>query len=170
MPIASFSVRLTPPRTERSLQRAEWEYACRAGATTAYSFGDDAAQLSDYRRRTGLFGDGNEWAHAVGTKRSNGYGLHDMHGNVWEWCSDWFGDYPTGSVANPQGPNKGSDRVLRGGGWGSDAANCRSAVRSPYYLAYGTFSTGFRRALSLSSQSPEAEQVKEKVSGAGADR
>jgi formylglycine-generating enzyme required for sulfatase activity len=105
-------------RTYRLPTEAEWEYACRGGTTSAYSFGDAAIGLGD----CGWFDEnttdnGEKYAHEVGLKRANGYGLYDMHGNVWEWCSDWEGDYASGSVSDPQGPSSGSLRVSRGGGW-----------------------------------------------------
>ena len=109
---------------------AEWEYACRGGTTTAYSFGVDASQLSRY-----AFFDENAWdqdekyAHQVGQKLANPFGLYDMHGNVFEWCSDWKGDYPSGSVTDPRGPSGGSNRVYRGGSWNYNARYCRSANR-----------------------------------------
>jgi len=129
---------------------AEWEYACRGGTTTVYSFGDDAAQLSEY----GWFdknaeGNGERYAHRVGLKRSNPFGLYDMHGNVWEWCSDWDGDYPTGSSTDPQGATWGSLRVFRGGGWNSDFNRCRSANRRNFTPGSRGNSVGFRVAISL---------------------
>ncbi len=106
---------------------AEWEYACRSGTTTAYSFGDDAPRLGDY----GWFeGNSDSKTHPVGEKKPNAWGLYDMHGNVLEWCQDWYGDYPSGSATDPTGATSGSLRVDRGGGWSPDAGSCRSAYRS----------------------------------------
>jgi formylglycine-generating enzyme required for sulfatase activity len=135
-------------KTYRLPTESEWEYACRGGTTTAYSFGADAAQLSEY----GWF-DKNGWdigekyAHMVGLKRANGFGLYDMHGNVWEWCSDWYGDYPTGNVTDPQGAAVGSDRVFRGGSWFHNAGFCRSAYRSYFTPDYRSDVLGFRVAV-----------------------
>ena len=112
-------------------REAEWEYACRAGSTTRYSFGDDAGALGEY-----AWYDENAWragaahAHQVGQKKPNEWGLYDMHGNVSEWVEDWFGDYPSGAVTDPTGPATGSARVNRGGGWISAAGFARSAHRN----------------------------------------
>ncbi len=105
---------------------AQWEYACRAGTTTRFHAGDTEDDLA----RVGWYVDnsGNK-THAVGEKEANRWGLYDMHGNVWEWCQDWFGQYNNGAVTDPTGPNSGSYRVLRGGSWYYNSEVCRSASR-----------------------------------------
>jgi formylglycine-generating enzyme required for sulfatase activity len=107
---------------------AEWEYACRARTKTAYWSGDtekDLAEVAWYY--------GNAKAvRPVGQKPANRWGLHDMHGNVWEWAADWYGSYQDGEQHDPWGPlatHGGGYRVLRGGGWGYPADDCRSAYR-----------------------------------------
>jgi len=90
---------------------AQWEYACRAGTKTAFSFGDN---LTSYPAN--IRGGPGETT-KVGKYPANGWGFHDMHGNAWEWCADWYGDYPTGAARDPVGPADGSGRVLRGGSW-----------------------------------------------------
>ena len=129
---------------------AEWEYACRGGSTTAYSFGSDANQLSEFGWWGGLIGDGNakaeKYAHLVGQKRANGFGLYDMHGNVWEWCSDWYGNNLAGG-RDPQGVNSGTYRVFRGGGWDGAAVDCRSAGRGWDAPDIRDGSVGFRVSL-----------------------
>ncbi len=91
---------------------AEWEYACRAGTTTRYHSGNGKSNLD----RVGWYrGNSGSKTHPVGQKVPNGFGLYDMHGNVWEWCQDWFGIYPSSSITDPRGPLTGSYRVARGG-------------------------------------------------------
>jgi len=120
---------------------AEWEYACRSGTTTAYSFGDDASRLGDY----GWFEGNSELStHPVGEKKPNAWGLYDMHGNVWEWCQDRYGDYPSGSATDPTGATSGSLRVFRGGSWFFNAWICRSADRCRFAPGFRSLSLGFR--------------------------
>ena len=141
-------------RRYRLPTEAEWEYAARGGTTTDTPAGDlrisgrRNAPLLDgiawYAGNSGVRYDGgddcSDWkekqyrskrcgTHPVGRKAPNGWGLHDMLGNVWEWVGDWKGDYPGGTVTDPSGPRSGSDRVIRGGGWVYDARFCRSAFR-----------------------------------------
>ncbi len=128
-------------RTYRLPTEAEWEYACRAGSTTAYCFGDNASGLGDYAWYSENSSPGG--THPVGQKRANAWGLHDMHGNVWEWCSDWYAGYPRGEITDPQGPSAGVKRVYRGGGWHGYETGCQSAARSEYQPARGD-ALGFR--------------------------
>lgn len=109
---------------------AEWECACRAGTITKYSFGDDADELGNYAWHPG---NSSSQTHEVGTKLPNAWGLHDMHGNVWEWCNDWYGTtyYRDSSSSDPQGPSSGTSRVVRGGSCINDCDDYhRSAGRS----------------------------------------
>ena len=107
---------------------AEWEYACRAGGRGAWCFGDDESRLSQHGWHKGNQTRGPQ---PVGRKRPNAWGLHDMHGNVWEWCGDWYGEkyYAAAPQRNPRGPEAGKMRVLRGGCWNSKPDECRSAYR-----------------------------------------
>ncbi len=120
---------------------AQWEFACRAGSTTKYYFGDDAARLGDYAWYTA---NSEDKTHPVGEKKPNASGLYDMHGNVWEWCQDWFEDYKESPVDDPTGAATGSYRVLRGGGWGDPAGFCRSAYRDRVFPGYGYDYLGLR--------------------------
>ena len=119
---------------------AEWEYACRATTTTPFNTGNcltDAQANYDwgypYSTCTNTNTNYPGTTQAVGTYAANAYGLHDMHGNVWEWCSDWYGTYPTTAQTNPTGAADGSLRVFRGGSWDGSAQYCRSAIRHGYY-------------------------------------
>jgi formylglycine-generating enzyme required for sulfatase activity len=107
---------------------AQWEYACRAGSTTRYCFGDDDSELGEYAWYAANSGN---TTHPVGEKKPNAWGLYDMHGNVWEWCQDWYdsGYYAKSPTDDPTGAATGSDRVYRGGSWGNPAGLCRSADR-----------------------------------------
>jgi formylglycine-generating enzyme required for sulfatase activity len=111
-------------RTVRLPTEAEWEYACRAGSRTRFSFGESDGGLAEYAWCSGTGG-----THPVARKKPNAWGLYDMHGNVWEWCSDWLGPYAAGRAVDPQGPASGSQHVLRGGAWGDEPQYCRCAHR-----------------------------------------
>jgi formylglycine-generating enzyme required for sulfatase activity len=140
-------------KTYRLPTEAEWEHACRGGTTTAFSFGNDAGSLNDYAWFITNAGNiGEKYAHEVGTKKANPFGLHDMHGNVFEWCNDWSGGHDSSAVVDPQGPSTGSWRVNRGGGWGYSASGCRSAYRFESPPSYRHGYLGFRLALSSSVQ------------------
>ena len=131
---------------------AEWEYACRAGSKTAYSFGESSKALDDY---AWYDGGSNRQTHPVGEKKPNAWGLADMHGNVWEWCSDWYGQYPKGAASDPAGPKEGSARVQRGGGWVGLAEVCRSAHRDGFVPSVRDADGGFRVVLSSQSGIPK---------------
>jgi formylglycine-generating enzyme required for sulfatase activity len=126
---------------------AEWEYSCRAWTSTRFSYGDDPgytnlANYAWYLDNEGLA------TRPAGLKLPNRWGLHDMHGNVWEWCQDWYGTYPSGSAIDPPGPATGLYRVIRGGGWSSGPSPCRSAARSITPRLNGGDFIGFRLVLS----------------------
>ncbi|MCY3019208.1 MAG: formylglycine-generating enzyme family protein [Planctomycetota bacterium] len=105
---------------------AEWEFACRAGTNTTYNTGDTDADLY----RAAWYGAScKSTTHPVGQKAANAFGLHDMHGNVFEWCADCFEKYKPGAAVDPQGPSEGQDHVLRGGSWSYPPEYCRSASR-----------------------------------------
>ena len=119
---------------------AEWEYAARAGTTGARHGELDAIAWHNNNS-------GSE-THAVGAMQANAWGLHDMMGNVWEWCSDWSGDYPTGGVTDPTGPKSGSNRIYRGGSWNSVAGYVRSSFRLSFEPGSSNHLVGFRPVLS----------------------
>jgi formylglycine-generating enzyme required for sulfatase activity len=128
---------------------AEWEYACRAGSSTAFFFGDDEESLSDYAWYSRNSG---ERPHPVALKKPNAWGLYDMCGNVGEWCSDWFDEYPKGAVSDPVGPQGRSGRVQRGGGWNNGAVYCQAAYRGGVFPGCRATNGGFRLALSYPSE------------------
>ncbi|PPD04691.1 MAG: sulfatase-modifying factor protein [Methylobacter sp.] len=131
---------------------AQWEYACRAGTQTPFSFGEqiDSSQVNFIGMTPYNSGKPREFrAQTVAVKSlpPNAWGLYEMHGNVWEWCRDWSGSYPTESVTDPQGPDTGDYRVLRGGSWILFGVYCRSASRKVARPAEADNVTGFRLAL-----------------------
>jgi formylglycine-generating enzyme required for sulfatase activity len=121
---------------------AQWEYACRAGTTTAFYTG------SVFTDSTGWYVNNSEnKTHKVGTKPANAWGLYDMHGNVFEWCWDRFDYYLSGEANNPTGPIKGNNRILRGGSYGASAETVRSAFRVGEYPYTRYYPYGFRLVL-----------------------
>ncbi len=149
--------------TYRLPTEAEWEYACRAGTTTRYSHGDapegsakvgniaDAAFEAQFPELKGVIqaSDGYAYTSPAGSFLPNPFGLYDMHGNVWEWCADWYDpEYYAKSPANdPRGPATGDERVYRGGGWFNCTRGCRSASRSGSQPENRNLTLGFRVAL-----------------------
>jgi formylglycine-generating enzyme required for sulfatase activity/serine/threonine protein kinase len=129
--------------TYRLPTEAEWEYACRAGTTTQYSFGDDVNLLEQFAWN-GKNAAGQ--SHPVGTKPANAFGLHDMHGNLWEWCQDFWDErwYEKSSLGDPTGPASGSGGVIRGGFWGHKAPYFRSALRHSITQSKRDRNGGFR--------------------------
>jgi len=120
---------------------AEWEYACRAGTTTRYSFGDSESELGGYAWHDKNSGN---TTHPVGGKKPNAWGLYDIHGNVWEWCQDWGGDYPSGEVTDPAGPSLSSQRINRGGAYYVTPEATRSAYRRYSTPGHRAIHMGFR--------------------------
>jgi formylglycine-generating enzyme len=130
---------------------AEWEYACRAGTTTPFSFGKNISpeQVNydgNYPYTGGRKGVYREETIPVKALACNPWGLYQMHGNVWEWCQDWYGEYPTYAETDPIGLSEGAGRVLRGGGWFSFARFVRSACRFRNVPGYRSSFIGFRFA------------------------
>ncbi|MDD4891212.1 MAG: formylglycine-generating enzyme family protein [Phycisphaerae bacterium] len=115
-------------KTVRLPTEAEWEYTCRAGSKTRFDYGNDGTYLGEHAWYTG---NSDNKAHPVGQKKPNAWGLYDMHGNVSEWCSDYYADsYANAKDTDPQGPASGEARVARGGSWFDDHWDCKSASRN----------------------------------------
>ncbi len=130
-------------KTFRLPTEAEWEYAARGGNKSKgykYSGSNNVEDVAWY------WDNANTKTYPVKTKQANELGLYDMSGNVWEWCSDWYGGYSSSSQTNPQGPNSGSNRVLRGGSWNLNAWFCRVSYRGSISPSYRNFNGGFRLA------------------------
>jgi formylglycine-generating enzyme required for sulfatase activity len=141
---------------------AQWEYACRAGTTTAYSWGNDINSARANYNWDGAHNTGNDFKQTrdVGQYTANPWGFFDMHGNVWEWVSDWRANYPGGAQTNPEGPASGSLRVRRGGSWGNVGAELRSAKRSANTPGIRNNGIGFRvgfQAVQPDRANPELE-------------
>ena len=137
-------------RTYRLPTEAEWEYACRGGTQTAFSFGDDEADLEKYAWfSANAYKTKEKYAHRIAQKRPNSFGLYDMHGNVWEWCRDGYDAkyYAAAPDQDPPGPSSGAFRVLRGGSWFREPISVRCAYR--FFNAPGEClgSFGFRLGL-----------------------
>jgi formylglycine-generating enzyme required for sulfatase activity len=129
---------------------AEWEYACRAGSTTAFANGGitetECGHDPNLSRMGWYCGNSGKKTHSVAQKEPNAWGLDDMHGNVWEWCQDRYGDYPTGHVTDPTGPRTGKYYVVRGGSWRYFARFVRSASRYWHGAGKDYYHVGFRVA------------------------
>jgi formylglycine-generating enzyme required for sulfatase activity len=166
-------------RVYRLPTEAEWEYGCRAGSKTAFGFegiGRDLVNHAWFGDNSGtkemdviafsksLNDDPRQFlkamlsagctTHPVGEKKPNAWGLYDMHGNVWERCSDWYTDYPKGAVTDPVGPSDGARHLIRGGCWVNAALNCRSAFREACIPSGRSMIIGFRVAMSPPSGIP----------------
>jgi formylglycine-generating enzyme required for sulfatase activity len=156
---SAFARNLTQKQTGLNLlyrlpTEAEWEYACRGGRSSSslFGIGDGASLSSSQANFNGNYpigaGKGPFLAKTcrVGSYPANALGLRDMHGNVWEWCADWLGEYPAGKVTDPTGPREGSHRVCRGGGWDCYAGYCRAAERFWHTPGVRNEVLGFRLA------------------------
>jgi formylglycine-generating enzyme len=155
---------------------AQWEYACRAGTNTPFSFGDNIAPEmvnynGNYPYAGGKKGKYREETVDVKSLSANSWGLYEMHGNVLEWCEDWFGDYLTGKAVDPKGPEESVDRVLRGGSWDNFGRRCRSASRQgnlPNNRGYGIGFRLSRGQVALRQVAePDSEESEVKRSGTG---
>jgi formylglycine-generating enzyme required for sulfatase activity len=128
---------------------AEWEYACRAGTKTPFHFGETISTDQANYNGNFTYGDGKKGVNRkkttpVGSFPANAWGLHDMHGNLWQWCQDWDGEYPQKDVVDPQGADNGKFPVLRGGSWFNGPRDCRSASRLSFDPGYRGQAYGLR--------------------------
>jgi len=141
-------------RKYRLPTEAEWEYACRAGTSTPFHFGNELNGTQANCNGNAPYGTTPKGPYlrktsSVGSYPANAWGLHDMHGNVMEWCQDWYGDYPKYLNKDPKGSSNGERRVLRGGSWGYGASYCRAGMRDWDAPGYRSSSCGFRLLLPL---------------------
>lgn len=146
-------------RKYRLPTEAEWEYACRAGTSTPFSFGEalngkQANHNGAQPYGTASAGPNLEKTTPVGSYAPNAWGLYDMHGNVWEWCADWYGPLEVDEAIDPSGADKGTGRVLRGGSWANAGKNCRAADRYGYDPTSRKNYLGFRVVLVLEKDQP----------------
>ena len=128
---------------------AEWEYACRSGTVTPFSYGDRISDsLVNFNAKISsaysIIGDYLAHPEPVGSYPPNQWGLYDMHGNVWEWVSDWYASYPKSHIIDPRGPQNGEYKIIRGGSWHYGAQNARSSSRRTHEPNLWGFSIGFR--------------------------
>jgi formylglycine-generating enzyme required for sulfatase activity len=128
---------------------AEWEFCCRAGTKAPFHFGETISTEQANYDGNFTYGDGKKGKYRkkttpVGTFPANAWGLHDMHGNLFQWCQDWYGEYPQKDVVDPQGPGKGDHRVVRGGPWSFGPGGCRSAYRRRFESGCRMDLCGFR--------------------------
>src|SRR5947209_7298361 len=142
------------PKSDRLPTEAEWEYACRAGTTTPYHFGETISpKQANFHFQVVPDKDKKNLPKLkttpVNSFPANAWGLHDMHGNVWQWCQDWYGAYPQNDAVDPQGPPTGTLRVMRGGTWGLDPDYLRSACRYKLVPTWGDDSIGLRVCFNL---------------------
>jgi len=143
-------------RLYRLPTESEWEYACRAGSKATFSFDEKLQSWDEYLWHSGNSGG---QTNPVGKKKPNNWGLYDMHGNVWEWCSDKYAEYPKGAITDPVGSKDGWDHVIRGGSWNNETINCRSANRQKFdpaccgfdWMDFSEGAHGFRIAMSQSA-------------------
>jgi len=156
------------PQMQPSLPtEAQWEYACRAGSTGVYCFGDSEEELEKYAWYSK---NSAKTTHPVGEKLPNTWGLYDMHGNIWEWCLDWYAEFTKASVTDPVGASRGTTRVIRGGCWFNTARLLRSACRVRFapgsrslYLGFRLLSSALGAEPSEGAMLPVAEQGTERV-------
>ncbi|PPC89428.1 MAG: sulfatase-modifying factor protein [Methylobacter sp.] len=151
---------------------AQWEYACRAGTTTPFSFGDNITPEKvnyngEYPYADGEKGLNREKTVPVKSLPPNAWGFYEMHGNVWEWCRDWYGEYPTEAVLDPMGPSEGVSRVLRGGSWFSLGRHARSARRIHLEPDLRSGIIGFRLALGQPEQAGKSARSGQERAGGG---
>jgi len=156
MEAVEFCRRLSKLPEEQKLGRkyrlpteAEWEYACRAGNGLGDCFGPCESQLGDYAWYQANAGDRS---HPVGLKKPNAWGVYDMHGNVWEWCEDWYGNYQLPSLQDPRGPLLGAYRVLRGGSYRFPAQQCLANTRNGAVPTHKDKDIGFRVVMVLNEK------------------
>ena len=153
-----------PDLNARLPSEAEWEYACRAGTTTPFSFGDNITPEQVNYDGNNPYNNGEKGLYRektvpVKSLPPNDWGLYEMHGNVYEWCNDWYGDYSSEAVINPTGAIEGASRVLRGGSWSRSARYARSAYRHHGTPVFRNRYFGFRVALGQTEAVKQARTV-----------